>query len=60
MPTKQTSKSVKWLHISDLHLGCPGRSFVPQVLEEFKKSLKEQVNRIGAPDIVIITGDLSH
>jgi len=59
MSASRTSKPIKWLHISDLHLGCKGKSLWWQVQDEFQTSLKREVERIGPPDLVLITGDLA-
>ncbi|MFH2001223.1 MAG: metallophosphoesterase, partial [Planctomycetota bacterium] len=60
LKTKTQVKPVTWLHLSDLHLGCPGRALWWQVHDEFRKSLQEQVKRIGPPDLVLISGDLAN
>ncbi|MEO5341636.1 MAG: SUMF1/EgtB/PvdO family nonheme iron enzyme [Magnetococcus sp. MYC-9] len=48
-----------WLHLSDLHLGAPGRGLWWQVHQEFKKSLREKMEQIGPPDLILMTGDLT-
>ncbi|MBF0401808.1 MAG: SUMF1/EgtB/PvdO family nonheme iron enzyme [Magnetococcales bacterium] len=50
---------LRWLHLSDLHLGAPGRSLWWQVHQEFKQSLQEKMAQIGPPDLILLTGDLT-
>ncbi len=54
-----TSRPLRWLHLSDLHLGRPGRSRWWTVHDAFAKHLRESVAEVGAPDVVLITGDLT-
>ncbi|MCA9718632.1 MAG: metallophosphoesterase, partial [Myxococcales bacterium] len=55
-----TPRPLRWLHLSDLHLGCPGRSRWWTVHDVFSRHLREAVAEVGAPDVVLITGDLTH
>ncbi|MEO5369887.1 MAG: SUMF1/EgtB/PvdO family nonheme iron enzyme [Magnetococcus sp. DMHC-1] len=50
---------LRWLHLSDLHLGAPERSLWWQVHQEFKSSLLERVRIAGVPDLILLTGDLT-
>jgi predicted phosphohydrolase len=50
---------ITWLHLSDLHLGGRGKELWWQVHEEFETSLKKMGERIGPPDLVLLTGDLT-
>ncbi|MCP4664575.1 MAG: SUMF1/EgtB/PvdO family nonheme iron enzyme [bacterium] len=54
------SRPLRWLHISDLHLGCRGTELWWQVWEDFEKSIREMVARLGAPDLLLLTGDLTN
>ncbi|MBF0347449.1 MAG: SUMF1/EgtB/PvdO family nonheme iron enzyme [Magnetococcales bacterium] len=51
---------MRWLHLSDLHMGAPGRSLWWQVHQEFKKSILQDVADKGHPDVIFITGDLTN
>ncbi|MBU0754712.1 MAG: metallophosphoesterase, partial [Planctomycetes bacterium] len=59
MSAAQRDRPIRWLHLSDLHLGCPGESLWAQVHQEFQAGLKKQVKRVGVPDLVLFTGDLA-
>jgi len=50
---------IRWLHLSDLHLGCRGEALWPQVHEEFEQSIREYAAKLGMPDLILFTGDLS-
>ena len=52
-------RPIRWLHISDLHIGCPGRSLWWQVENEFERSVRKKVELLGVPDLILITGDLT-
>lgn len=49
-------KTTRWLHISDLHIGCPGREVWWQVRSEFRESIRQHFRPI---DLILITGDLT-
>ncbi|MCP4660452.1 MAG: hypothetical protein GY856_34045, partial [bacterium] len=53
-------RPVRWLHISDLHLGCRGSELWWQVREDFKRSVRETATRLGPPDLLLISGDLTN
>lgn len=53
------SEPLHWLHLSDLHLGARGKAEVAQVEAEFFRSLRETVPKVGVPDVVLITGDVT-
>jgi predicted MPP superfamily phosphohydrolase len=53
-------RALRWLHLSDLHLGCPGRELWWQVESEFQHSLRDGLRRLGSPDLVLLTGDLTY
>ncbi|MBF0131690.1 MAG: SUMF1/EgtB/PvdO family nonheme iron enzyme [Magnetococcales bacterium] len=48
-----------WLHLSDIHMGCRGEEIRRQVDAEFKPHLQKMVKRLGAPDMILLTGDLA-
>jgi 3',5'-cyclic AMP phosphodiesterase CpdA len=51
----------RWLHLSDIHIGCEGRAEWWQTLEDFKKSLKIWLPKVGGvPDMILLTGDLTN
>ncbi|HIJ83976.1 MAG TPA: P-loop NTPase, partial [Magnetococcales bacterium] len=52
-------RPIRWLHLSDLHMGSPGRTLWWQVHEEFKTSILAAVEQSGPPDCILITGDLT-
>ncbi|MCP4594200.1 MAG: SUMF1/EgtB/PvdO family nonheme iron enzyme [bacterium] len=53
-------RPVRWLHLSDLHLGCRGTELWWQVGEDFRRSVQEMTARLGPPDLVLISGDLTN
>jgi formylglycine-generating enzyme required for sulfatase activity/predicted MPP superfamily phosphohydrolase len=53
-------RALRWLHLSDLHLGCAGRELWWQVESELQPSLRDGVRRLGPPDLVLLTGDLTN
>lgn len=59
MATK-TNETIRWLHISDLHLGKKGQELWWQVDHEFRDSVKKMLKRVGGmPHLLFITGDLA-
>ena len=50
---------IRWLHLSDLHLGCRGTALWSQVHEEFEQSIREYAAKLGMPDLILFTGDLT-
>ncbi len=54
------SRPIRWLHISDLHLGCRGSELWWQAAEDFQQSVREMAARLGAPDLLLVSGDLTH
>lgn len=53
------SRPIRWLHLSDIHMGQRGLEVWHQVQSEFKKSLKSELQDIGAPDLILFTGDFA-
>lgn len=53
-------RPIRWLHLSDLHLGCKGRDLWQQMLEALEKSVRAMVRWIGPPDLLLISGDLTN
>ncbi|RXU69790.1 hypothetical protein CW358_03755 [Pseudomonas protegens] len=52
--------SINFLHISDLHVGLNGASYLwPLIREEFFKDLRQHLRAQGAIDFVIFSGDLT-
>lgn len=50
--------SIRWLHISDLHIGNPDSKWLDQIL---RNKLQELIHdELGHIDFVIITGDIVH
>lgn len=49
-----------WLHLSDLHRGQPGeRTRWGTAREALLRDLRAQARRHGAPDLILLTGDLA-
>lgn len=51
------SSELRWLHISDLHIGSPANEWVDTTLRE---KLKDLLQRVGKLDFVLISGDIIH
>ncbi|MBK8263840.1 MAG: NACHT domain-containing protein [Nannocystis sp.] len=49
----------RWLHLSDLHVGCKGEALWWQMLDDFERSLDPWLKKLGAPDLILLTGDLA-
>lgn len=47
---------IRWLHLSDLHMGCRGTEIWWQVRSEFKDSINQHFRPI---DLILLTGDLT-
>ena len=60
MARTDASHPVRWLHLSDLHLGCEGRGLWWQVENEFAESVRELVRKEGAPHLILLTGDIAN
>ncbi len=56
----EAKQPLRWLHLSDLHAGCPGQSVWWQVDEEFGESLRRELPKRGTPDLILFTGDLAY
>lgn len=54
-----TSHPLRWLHLSDLHIGSRGEPAWWHVLDKFWRSIDEYLTIVGAPDLVLLTGDLT-
>jgi len=60
-PSLSTSKtSIRWLHLSDLHLGCRGEDLWWQVQEVLERSVRSMAERLGPPDLLLLSGDLTN
>ncbi|MCP4661341.1 MAG: hypothetical protein GY856_38550, partial [bacterium] len=55
----QETKAIRWLHLSDLHLGCRPEPLWWQVRDELERSIREGVERLGPPELILVTGDLT-
>jgi predicted phosphodiesterase len=51
-------KPFRWLHLSDLHIGHSENS--DNVHELFFKDVRNRVEVIGVPDVVVLSGDLTN
>lgn len=55
------SPVIRWLHLSDLHLGQPGSAIWWQAHQKFQESLRQMLSKVGGPPhLVLITGDLAY
>ncbi len=54
------ARPLRWLHISDLHLGCHGTELWWQVREDLEQSIRNMAARLGPPDLLLVSGDLTH
>jgi hypothetical protein len=52
-------RAIRWLHLSDLHLGCQREDLWWQVQEELERSVRTFAERLGPPDLLILSGDLT-
>ncbi|HND10089.1 MAG TPA: metallophosphoesterase [Pseudomonadota bacterium] len=51
---------IRWLHLSDLHCGQRGeKTRWPTARESFLRDLRTQCEAQGAPDLIVVTGDLA-
>ena len=50
-------ETIRWLHISDLHMGCRGEEVWWQVRSEFRDSIREHFQPV---DMILVTGDLTY
>jgi 3',5'-cyclic AMP phosphodiesterase CpdA/tetratricopeptide (TPR) repeat protein len=54
-------QAITWLHISDLHHGQAGEhGRWPQYRERVLADMKARTQELGAPDLILFTGDLSY
>jgi hypothetical protein len=52
--------TIRWLHLSDLHLGAPGKPLWWEIQNPFQRSLQAWARRHGGPHLVLLTGDLAY
>jgi hypothetical protein len=48
-------RPIRWLHLSDLHLGCRGEDLWWQVHEVLERSIRSLAERLGPPDLLLIS-----
>lgn len=60
-PTPETPApvAIRWLHLSDLHAGAPGQALWHQVRADFEDDLVKMSRKLGAPDLILLSGDLA-
>ncbi len=46
-------ESIRWLHLSDLHLGGRGQSLWWEVHGELEESVRREVEVLGATEVVL-------
>jgi len=49
----------RWLHLSDMHLGGVGSSLWEDIEHKLSRSLREWIPKVGAPHLVLFSGDLT-
>ena len=54
-----TAKPLCWLHLSDLHVGGRGETAWWSMLDQFWRSIDTYLQIVGAPDLILLTGDLT-
>ena len=55
-----TTGTVRWIHVSDLHRGQPGRPAWERLQFEFLEDVKAEAGRRGTPHFIIATGDIAY
>ncbi len=55
----EETRCLRWLHLSDLHVGARGEAAWWTVLDDLWRSLDEWLPRRGPPHAVLLTGDLA-
>jgi len=53
-------RAIRWLHLSDLHLGCQRDDLWWQMQEDLAASVCAFVERLGPPDLLLLSGDLTN
>jgi hypothetical protein len=53
-------RAIRWLHLSDLHLGCQREDLWWQMQEDLAASVRAFVERLGPPDLLLLSGDLTN
>ena len=53
------TRPMRWLHFSDLHLGCRGEEHWWQLESVLEPSVRHWVGKLGPPDLLLLTGDLT-
>jgi len=53
------TRPIRWLHISDLHFRDSPEHHWWTIRQDFCASVEKWVERLGPPDLLLITGDLS-
>ncbi len=53
-----TSYSLTWLHLSDLHFGLSKTAKGQIILDELLSDIGKLTHQIGSPDFIFITGDV--
>ncbi|WP_428268814.1 SUMF1/EgtB/PvdO family nonheme iron enzyme [Haliangium sp.] len=51
--------ALRWLHISDLHAGAPGAALTHTHFDELETELRYMAARVGPPDLLLVSGDLT-
>lgn len=52
---------LRWLHLSDIHMGCRGDPHWRRMVEAFQADVIDKARRRGGPpDLVLITGDIAN
>ncbi|MBF0372591.1 MAG: SUMF1/EgtB/PvdO family nonheme iron enzyme [Alphaproteobacteria bacterium] len=56
----QTLTPLRWVHLSDIHAGCRGEAYWQQMVDAFRADVLIRVERIGLPDLILLTGDIAN
>ncbi|MBF0127410.1 MAG: metallophosphoesterase, partial [Magnetococcales bacterium] len=54
-----SEKTIRWLHLSDMHMGCPGKTDRDHMLQVFSGHVSRFATQRGVPDLILITGDIA-
>ena len=60
IPETESRGHLRWLHLSDLHIGREYRGDWWQIEHAFHDRLAELVSTHGAPHLILLTGDLTN
>ena len=53
-------RGLRWLHLSDLHIGSEGAARRGALLDALEADIKEMADEVGPVDLILFTGDLAY